>query len=258
MEEVVSQTPVIDIHTHLFAPEFGSLSLFGIDELLTYHYLVAEMFRATDVTPERFWRMHKTEQAGLIWQTLFVENTPLSEATRGVVTVLTAFGLDPAAPDLTPARASFRSQNIREHLDRVLEMACVSEVVMTNDPFDARKASLWESGAAVDRRFHAALRLNRLLNDWQHTALKLAPLGYRADVELGGKTASEVRRFLDQWIARMQQLYPAVSLLDDFKFPSSDTRPWHLKRILLACVATNVKLHGARPWHLKQRKTVAS
>ncbi len=29
------------------------------------------------------------------------------------------------------------------------------------------------------------------------------------------------------------------------------TRPWPLKMILLACVATDVKLHGARPWPLK-------
>ena len=88
------------IHTHLFAPQFGEMNLFGIDELLTYHYLVAETFRSTDITSERFWRMNRTEQADLVWQTLFVENTPLSEATRGVVTVLDAFGLDPAAPDL--------------------------------------------------------------------------------------------------------------------------------------------------------------
>ena len=44
VEEVVNKTPVIDIHTHLFPPEFGEMNLFGIDELLTYHYLVAETF----------------------------------------------------------------------------------------------------------------------------------------------------------------------------------------------------------------------
>ena len=116
VEEVVDRTPVIDIHTHLFAPEFGELNLSGIDELLTYHYLIAEMFRSTETTPERFWQMNKTEQADLIWRTLFVENTPLSEATRGVVTVLSAFGLNPSAPDLEKARAFFRSRYLSEHL----------------------------------------------------------------------------------------------------------------------------------------------
>src|ERR1044071_10378690 len=84
VEEAVNQTTVIDVHTHLFAPDFGGMSLYGIDELLTYHYLIAETFRSADVTYERFWRMTKTEQADLVWRTLFVENTPLSEGARGV------------------------------------------------------------------------------------------------------------------------------------------------------------------------------
>src|SRR3954469_19928643 len=146
VEDVINRTPVIDIHTHLFAPAFGELSLFGIDELLTYHYLIAELFRSTWVTTECFWQMGKPEQADLIWKTLFVENTPLSEATQGIVTVLSSFGLDVGAADLAEARAFFRSQHLAEHLDRVMSMAGVSAVVMTNDPFDAREARIWEEG----------------------------------------------------------------------------------------------------------------
>jgi len=37
IEQVVNSTPVIDMHTHLFAPAFGNLLLHGIDHLLTYH-----------------------------------------------------------------------------------------------------------------------------------------------------------------------------------------------------------------------------
>lgn len=94
VDEVVNSTPVIDMHTHLYPPRFGSLSLYGIDELLNYHYLVAELFRSADVTPEQFWELSKTGRADLIWETLFVRRTPLSEATRGVTAVLTALGLD--------------------------------------------------------------------------------------------------------------------------------------------------------------------
>jgi hypothetical protein len=100
VEEVIRRTPVIDMHTHLYAPEFGDLGLSGIDELLTYHYLVAETFRSSRVGYEDFWRMSKPAQADLVWRTLFVEQTPVSEAARGVVTVLDSFGLDTAAPDL--------------------------------------------------------------------------------------------------------------------------------------------------------------
>src|SRR5215212_3038365 len=168
--EVVGAVPVFDMHTHLYAPEFGGLGLSGIDELLTYHYLVAETFRSTRVSYEEFWRMNKAEQADLVWRTLFVENTPVSEAARGVVTVLAAFGLDPAAPDLREARDFFRGQDAAEHLGRVLGLAGVSDVVMTNDPFDPQEARVWEGGAGPDRRFHAALRMDDLLNDWGRTA----------------------------------------------------------------------------------------
>src|SRR5215212_12217554 len=99
VSEVVGGAPVFDMHTHLFAPEFGGLNLSGIDELLTYHYLVAETFRSAHVTYEGFWRMSRAGQADLVWRTLFVENTPVSEAARGAVTVLDTFGLDTAAPD---------------------------------------------------------------------------------------------------------------------------------------------------------------
>ncbi len=51
---VVKETPVIDLHTHLFPQSHGKLMLYGIDELLTYHYLVAEYFMVApmDMVPE--------------------------------------------------------------------------------------------------------------------------------------------------------------------------------------------------------------
>lgn len=88
VDDAVRLCPVIDIHTHLFPPNFGALSLWGIDELLTYHYLVAELFRSSPIAPREFWALSKQQRADLIWKVLFVENTPLSEATRGVVTVM--------------------------------------------------------------------------------------------------------------------------------------------------------------------------
>ncbi|HEX8889771.1 MAG TPA: hypothetical protein VF779_11500, partial [Pyrinomonadaceae bacterium] len=54
VEAIINQTQVIDIHTHLFAPAFGKLGLWGIDDLLTYHYLIAELFRSNKTTPESF------------------------------------------------------------------------------------------------------------------------------------------------------------------------------------------------------------
>jgi hypothetical protein len=233
LEFVVKTTPVIDVHTHVFPAEFDGLCLFGVDDLLTYHYLIAETFRSSVTSPACFWKLAKTERADLIWQTLFVDNTPISEATRGIVSVLDAFGLDPRAPDLREARAFFHSRDIAQHIDQVLAKACVSKVVMTNDPFHDQESRVWENGGRSDARFHASLRLDALLNDWPAAAAQLAGQGLRVNASLGATTISEVRRFLDKWIARMRPLYMAVSLPAEFRFPTDDTRDTLLREVVL-------------------------
>ncbi|MFT3746483.1 MAG: hypothetical protein QM785_19605 [Pyrinomonadaceae bacterium] len=222
--EIVAEQPVIDIHTHLFPPQFGAMNHFGIDELLTYHYLVAEVFRSSNISTDAFWLLSKREQADLIWQKLFVENSPISEAARGVITVLNAFGLDTNTRDLTQARDFFASVNVHSHVDTVLKTAGVSDVVMTNDPFDTEETAFWSSEMAADPRFHAALRMDRLLNSWPQTFGKLQEFGHAVDAGLGGDSVTEIRKFLDRWIAAMKPLYMAVSLPDDFQFPDDDER----------------------------------
>src|SRR5678815_4962877 len=159
---IVNSAPVADAHTHLFPPEFSELCLWGIDELLTYHYLTAEALRSARTTYEQFWAMSKTAQADLVWKTLFVDNTPTSEAAQGIISVLDVFGLDTRAPDLKEAREFFRSQPLSEHIDHVFDIARVSGVVMTNDPLDEEEGQVWESGFTGDHRFRSSLRLDRL------------------------------------------------------------------------------------------------
>src|SRR5713101_4462765 len=62
VEDVLATTPFVDIHTHLFAPSFGKLGLWGIDELLTYHYLEAEFFRSSQTQPEQYFALSKTRR----------------------------------------------------------------------------------------------------------------------------------------------------------------------------------------------------
>ena len=216
VEAIVNSTPVTDVHTHLFPPEFGELCLFGIDELLTYHYLTAETFRSIRMPPERFWRMSKTDRANLVWQTLFVENSPTSEAARGVISVLDAFGLDTRATDLKEAREFFTSRNIGEHVEQVFDIANVSGVVMTNDPFDETEDRFWKSGIPIGPRFQSSLRLDRLLNN--------------AGTD-GNVTA--LRGFLDASIDRLNPVYFAVSLPAEFKFPGDDLRDRLLREVVL-------------------------
>lgn len=233
IDEVIRSTPVIDIHTHLFSPGFGEMNLFGIDNLLTYHYLVAEMFRAANVSPETYWSLPRTEQADLVWRTLFVENSPVSEATRGVISVLSAFGLNTGSETLDEARDYFRSQTLDAHISRVLQMACVDSVVMTNDLFDQDELSVWEKDLPVDPRFSSSLRMDRILNSWPGAVDFLAGKGYLVDTHLSGDTVAEIRRYIDSCIERMEPLYMAVSLPDDFRYPAGDIRNRIINEVVL-------------------------
>ena len=87
VDEIVARTPVTDLHTHLFPPPFGTLMSWGIDELLTYHYLIAECLRASNLSCDQFWSLGKKEQADRVWRELFLERSPVSEGCRGVLTV---------------------------------------------------------------------------------------------------------------------------------------------------------------------------
>ncbi|MBS1793187.1 MAG: glucuronate isomerase [Acidobacteria bacterium] len=237
VEEVVDQTPVIDIHTHLYAPEFEGLNLYGIDELLTYHYLVAEMFRYADVRPEQFWSLTKKERAALVWRTLFVENTPLSEASIGVLTVLNALGIDPNTTDLEEIRRFFEAQEPVAHVGRIFEIAGVGDVVMTNDPLDPQETKIWDRQLPPNSRFHAALRMDRILNDWAAAARAISEAGFAVDPELSAESICETRRFLDRWIAKMKPLYMAVSLPDDFGYFADDARNRLIREVVLPTAA---------------------
>ncbi len=239
----VQRQIVTDMHTHLFAPEFGSLNLFGIDALLGYHYLISELFRVTRLVYDDFWAMDGLAQADLIWRELFVRRAPISEATQGVVRVLTALGLDATAPDLTEAREYLRAQDPMEYANRILDMAGVDVAVMTNDPFDPEESRLWMSGIEINPRYKAALRLDQLLIHWPSACATLRSAGYDVEVGMTGATCDEVRRFLSSWTERMQPLYMAVSLPASFTYPD-DTPITRLlsEAVLPACLEYDLPL----------------
>lgn len=225
VREIVRRTPVTDMHTHLFAAEFDGHCLWELDDLLTYHYLISEMFRWIDLPYEQFWSMTKREQADLIWRTLFVEHSPISEAASGVLNVFRQLGLDTSSRDLQTYRDAWAAMTVDGHIDEVMRLAGVRDIVMTNDPLDAAERAVWERGGGRgDSRFHAALRVDPLLNDWDHAWPQLAAQGYRVSAEWTEETVREVRRFLSEWIERMGALYLAVSMPGDFVYPAADHR----------------------------------
>jgi hypothetical protein len=233
VERIVAAAPVFDVHTHQYPPSFKKLFSAGIDDLVTYHYLIAELFRSSDTSVDAFWRLSKPQQADLIWDTLFVRNTPLSEACRGVVYVMKAYGLDPHAPNLKEAREFFSNLEPKDHVERAMRMSGVTDIVMTNDVFNDVEAQYWESNAEQHPKLHAALRMDPLLGDWEGASHVLTGKGYTASAQLDAAGIASARRFLDTWIERMKPVYMAVSLAADFVYPDDSHRTRLIREVVL-------------------------
>jgi hypothetical protein len=241
--EVLGSQPVVDMHTHLYPPSFGTpvpnvtgrtdpagLMLWGVDELVTYHYLVAEVYRvvpATRLPYEQFWRMTKSQQADHIWRWLFIERTPVSEACRGIITTLTKLGLDPNVNSLEPLRKWFAGQDPDRYLDRIMELSNVSSITMTNPVFDDNERERWlrDPQVGADPRFRAVLRIDPMLRAWPAAARRMAGWGYGVAELIGQSTVDEARRFLRDWIDRQRAVYLAVSLPPMWRYPALEAGP---------------------------------
>jgi hypothetical protein len=232
--DALAATPVLDMHTHLYSADFGGLLLWGVDELVTYHYLIAEVCRAPrGPSPEEFYALGKQAQADRVWRHLFQDATPLSEACRGILTTLQALGIDVNRPDLSVAREYFADVTVDQHIDRVLELANVGAAVMTNDPFDAEERPVWLADGCTDGRFIPALRLDGVLVFWDRNVPTLQSWGYAVAPALNEATCHEVRRFLEDEIKRMGPVYMAVSLPDTFAYPAQDATATLIRECVL-------------------------
>src|SRR5260221_794590 len=169
---------------------------------------------------DAFGTLNKPKQADLIWGALFLQNSPISEACRGVLTTLNALGLDAKKRDLPALRKWFADWKVEDYITRCLELAGVKAVCMTNSPFDDSERAVWEKGFHRDGRFTAALRIDPLLAAWGDTAPMLNGWGYAVGVSLTEKSIAQVRGFLADWTEKIQARYLMVSLGPDFDFPA--------------------------------------
>lgn len=232
VEAALAAAPITDVHTHIYAEVFGDLLLWGVDELVTYHYLIAENFRYTDMPYEAYFALSKRQQADSIWQNQFLDHSPVSEAQRGVLTVLARLGLDVSSRDLAAYREYFASLTAGRYIDMVFARSGVRDVVMTNDPFNPKEHAVWMAGGHSDGRFKAALRIDPILNAYETNAATLKGWGYAVSPKLDRTSIEEIKRFLREWAVRMDALYMAVSLPPAFKVPEDSARG----RIVEECV----------------------
>jgi hypothetical protein len=235
VRSAVAETPITDIHTHLFPPAHGNLLDWGPDQLLTYHYLVAELFTLAprSLTPEKFWKLPKPKQADLVWKHVFLKHGPISEATRGVLTTFTRLGLDVSARDLTPIRQWYAQQTAEGQLARVMEVAGLDGAVMTNNPFVAEEVECWDQNLKVPKSLKTALRIDAMIRDWPTAARIMADAGYAVSDRPTGASAEAAKKFLIDWAKRLKPLYMAASLTDEYAYPSKGTDTAAMQNIVL-------------------------
>ncbi len=234
--QAVAETTITDIHTHLFPPAHGDLLLWGIDELLTYHYLVAELFTIApaELTTDRFWSLPKTEQADLVWEHVFLKHGAMSEAARGVVTTLNRLGLDVAGRDLAGIRKWFAEQNAEDYIRKVFELAGLDYAIMTNDPFVDEEVKHWEGNAAGWDAFKPALRIDPLIVNWPKAVKTMKAQGYDIGKEPKKKNFAVARTFLADWAKKLgDPVYMAASLPPEFRYPADDTMAKVIKNVIM-------------------------
>lgn len=175
------------------------------------------------VQPQDFYSLNKQKQADLIWNSLFLERSPVSEACRGVITTLCSLGLakEVEVRDLKAIRqyfSTFRDELGAKGAETFSEMifskAGVKYAVMTNIPFEEAEVQYWKpQQTAFSNRYRSALRVDPLLAGDRTTvenALKVS--GY--DVTMEG-----ARQYLRDWCDTMKPEYMMASTPHDFVVP---------------------------------------
>jgi len=229
VRKAVADAAITDIHTHLFPPSHGNLLLWNVDEMLTYHYLVAELFTMAPrgLTLADFWKMPKARQADMVWEHVLLRRGALSEAARGVVTTMSKLGLDIAGRDLAGIRKWFARQKAEGYLVKVFELAGLNYAVMTNNPFHPAEVEHWKAGRPLHELLRPALRIDALVSDWPAAAQTMRAAGcetaekIEADSFDEARSFKEARRFLAGWARKIKPVYMAMSLPSDFAYPTA-------------------------------------
>ncbi|MBQ0105341.1 MAG: glucuronate isomerase [Armatimonadetes bacterium] len=240
IEKYLGETPIYDIHTHIYNESFGDLLLWGIDELLIYHYLLAEANRYNPLPPEKLWSLSKKEFAEYVWNECFIKHTPISESAQGLLTCLKETGC-PVGKDLDEIRKFFAKFTTAEYIDLVFKLSKVKKCIMTNDPFDKKEALVWDTCYKEDPRFETALRIDTLLLKFEQVIGQMNEWGYKVSGVINPGVAEEIKRFLRDYVKKFSPVYMAASLPPTFTVPEHSFASDILtKCVLPVCEEVNI------------------
>ena len=227
VSRLLAAEEIDDFHTHLYnlkmVDRHGKpLLLTLLEDLLTYHYLVCEVLRVIDLPLVEWEKLSKREKAKLIWQSLFRDRSPLSEATLGVMTALKALKIDTNV-DYDELEAAYTRATKGDLVTKVLKLAGIRSVFMTNDPLDPDEQANWTTAPVEpDPRFRTVFRLDSAIGGrFSDNVAKLNALGYSVSANLTDPTKAELRRYLSDWTEKLKPSYLAISLPPDFSYPTS-------------------------------------
>ena len=212
---IINDTPIFDLHTHLFPPKHDRYFLLGFKNLLNYHYLIAELLTTTNIDASTFYSYNDEKKASLIWNELFEKRTPVSEACAGVLSILKELNVEINNKSFLSICDEY--DNKIQSDKNILDLSKVSSLVMTNNPFDLDEWSLFNNGDWDKKIYLASLRLDDLILDYEE-ALK------KAKDQTSNQEKNTIVNYLEKCYSQSNPVYAAVSLnLETFHKIFEDT-----------------------------------
>ena len=200
---IINNTPIFDLHTHLFPPQHESYFLLGFKNLLNYHYLIAELLTATNINASTFYSYNDEKKASLIWNELFEKRTPVSEACSGVLSILKELKIELNKKSFLSICDEY--DNKIQSDKKIFDLSNVSSLVMTNNPFDLDEWSLFNNSDWDKKIYLASLRLDDLILNYEETFKK-------AKDQTSNQEKSTIIAYLEKCYFQSNPVYAAVSL----------------------------------------------
>ncbi|MCC8189766.1 MAG: hypothetical protein LIP77_03890 [Planctomycetes bacterium] len=207
----VHTTPAAEVRFAAPPPDADAAGVSGIDAMLTSSGILAEFFRrralarrdgtAAALRDDYSTSLTRSELADIVWRLLFVDNAPLSEPCRLVLTTLGLYGLDAGAADLHRYREAFAAIPAAERVTKALGLANLDLVLYPVDSMAAEDAVALPVRTPV---FRPVLSLNALLGNWKHSARQLRLRGYGLKARIDEFTPLELRRHLAAAVGRVK------------------------------------------------------
>ena len=161
--QIINNIEVSDIHTHLFPQAHKKYFLSGLDELLNYHYLTTEFLSSSGFDPKRFFSLKKRKRAELVWNFLFLNNSPVSEACRGILKIMKFLKIrNYENKNYKSVLKKFNSK--KYNTNEILKKLRIKKIVMTNNPFDKDEWKLFKNKNWDKNIYKSSIRLDDLFN----------------------------------------------------------------------------------------------